>query len=361
MNLRWTWDRPTRDLFASIDELTWELTGHNPMKMLAIIPPARLEELARDESFIAALTDVARDLRSYADGPASDLGTIAYFSPEFGLSESIPIYSGGLGVLAGDHLKAASDLGLPMVAVGLLYWQGYFRQALDDDGWQHELYPGLDRDSVPTEPLTDSEGHPVTVEIDLAKSRRAIAPSITYVGRVPLLLLECEGVTDRLYGGKSEHRLRQEIVLGIGGVRALHAAGYEPEVWHSNEGHAVFLALERIRRMIVTDGMSFDDALEATRATTIFTTHTPVPAGIDRYGEKLMKRYFGAFAEECGVPFERLMDLGKATRGREFNMAALGLRVASRANGVSKLHGRVARAMFSPLWPGDGRDLRSPG
>jgi glucan phosphorylase len=267
----------------------------------------RFTELAEDGPFMAFLATVEEDLQSYLEEPrwyqlrkdGIDLGTVAYFSPEFGVGESLPIYSGGLGVLSGDHLKAASDLGIPLVGVGLLYHQGYFRQQLNADGWQQERYPMLDPHGMPLSLLFDEDGHPLKTEVDLGGARCVLQLWKAQVGRIPLILMDSDveenetderGVTDRLYGGGTEHRLRQEIVLGIGGVRALQAAGYSADVFHSNEGHAGFMGLERIRQLVVDEGLTFAEALESVRAGTIFTTHTPVPAGIDVYPADLESR-----------------------------------------------------------------------
>jgi glycogen phosphorylase len=374
MNLRWTWVPQAVDLFRWVDPDGWERSGHDPVRMIGSVSPERYEELAADGPFMSFLSGLEEDFSDYmreprwyqnhSDGRA--VRSVAYFSPEFGVAEALPVYSGGLGVLAGDHLKAASDLGLPLVGVGLLYRQGYFRQELNTDGWQQERYPALDPHGMPLTLLSDGDGRPLTVEVDLAGERCCAQVWRAQVGRIPLLLLDCDievngpnerSVTDRLYGGGggSEHRLRQEIVLGIGGVRALDAAGYDVNVFHSNEGHAGFLGLERIRRLVGESELSFDEALEAVRASTVFTTHTPVPAGIDVYGRDLMERYFSSFAKECDVAFDDLMSIGSDgdPEGAEdgFNMAIMGLRLAGRANAVSKLHGRVSRSMFADLWP----------
>src|SRR5437763_2020104 len=271
---------------------------------------------------------------------------IADLSPEFGVSEDLPQSAGGLGVLAGDHLKGAADIGLPLVGVGLFYDHGYFHQKLDDRGWQQEEFPQLDPTALP---LTPVDGR---VPLQLA-GEEVDADVWRYdVGSVPLYLLHVDGVTDRLYGGDIEHRLRQEIVLGVGGVRLLAELGIEADVFHSNEGHAGFLILERIRRSIVEDGASFDDAVERVRPGGIFTTHTPVPAGIDRFPRELMERYFGGWAAQCGVDVDRLMTLGHFSDeapDAPFNMAVLGLRLAGRANAVSQLHADVSRQMFAAL------------
>jgi glycogen phosphorylase len=271
---------------------------------------------------------------------------IAYFSPEFGVSEDLPQYSGGLGVLAGDHLKGAADMGLPLVGVGLFYDHGYFHQKLDEHAWQQEEFPRLDPVSMPVTR--------VDARVSLDLGGEAVEPDVWRydVGSVPLYMLHVDGVTDRLYGGGVEHRLRQEIVLGVGGVRVLAALGIDAEVFHSNEGHAGFLTLERIRRAIVDDGLAFDDAVERVRPGGIFTTHTPVPAGIDRFPRQLMEKYFSSWASECGVGVDRLMALGHfpgEAPDASFNMAVLGLRLAGRANAVSKLHAEVSREMFASL------------
>jgi glycogen phosphorylase len=371
MNLRWSWDPRAVDLFRWVDPDAWERSGHDPARTLGLVSPERFVELGRDGPFMAFLASVEEDLQSYLEEPRwfqsrkeGSLDQVAYFSPEFGVSEALPTYSGGLGILAGDHLKAASDLGVPMIGVGLLYRQGYFRQALNTDGWQIERYPALDPHAMPLTLLSREDGSALKVEVDLAGARCVAQVWAAQVGRVPLLLLDSDveenelaerQVTDRLYAGGGEHRLRQEIVLGIGGIRALDAAGYEPAAFHSNEGHAGFLGLERIRRLVNDEGLAFPEALEACRAATIFTTHTPVPAGIDVYPFDLMERYFSTFAKECGISFDELLALGQAGEVSEeepsFNMAVMGLRLAGRANGVSKLHGKVARGLFSELWP----------
>jgi len=272
--------------------------------------------------------------------------TIAYFSPEFGVAEDLPQYSGGLGVLAGDHLKGAADMGLPLVGVGLFYDHGYFHQKLDEHGWQQEEFPLLEPASLP---VTRVEAR---VELELAGEQVSAEVWRYDAGSVPLYLLHVDNVTDRLYGGDVEHRLRQEIVLGVGGVRMLASLGIEAEVFHSNEGHAGFLMLERIRRAIVESGLSFEDAVASVRPGGIFTTHTPVPAGIDRFPRELMDKYFSSWTAECGIDLDRLMALGHfpgEAPDAPFNMAVLGLRLAGRANAVSELHAEVSRQMFESL------------
>src|ERR1035438_10509812 len=383
LNLRWSWHTPTADLFASIDPAAWQAAGGDPIAMLSVLPAARIAALAADEEFLGRLSEAGRDLRQYlaeprwyaAAGPEMSNGpaAVAYFSPEYGITAALPQYSGGLGILAGDHLKSASDLGVPLIAVGLLYRHGYFTQSLSADGWQAERYPVGDPNGQPLELLPDADGVPVRIAVGLAAGRLLSAQVwVAQVGRVPLLLLDSyteendadlREVTDRLYGGGSEHRLRQELLLGIGGVRAVRAfcalRGHpSPEVFHTNEGHAGFLGLERIREY-AEQGLSFDEAIEVCRAGTVFTTHTPVPAGIDRFERSLIAEHF---ADDRLLPAGRLLALGAETYpGGDpdvFNMAVMGMRLAQRANGVSRLHGQVSREMFAGLWPGfDTREV----
>ncbi|WP_409496430.1 alpha-glucan family phosphorylase [Amycolatopsis sp. cmx-11-12] len=372
-NLRWTWHPPTRDLFASMDAELFNRV-RDPLRMLTALPPARLDELAVDDAFLAHAREAVADLDRYLAEPRwyqkqddPDLPpAVAYFSMEFGVTEALPNYSGGLGVLAGDHLKAASDLGVPMVGVGLLYRAGYFRQALSLDGWQVEHYPVIDPNAFPLELLTDG-GKPVLVDVAMPAGRTLHAQIWkARVGRIPLLLLDTDtevndedlrAVTDRLYGGDADHRIRQEILSGIGGFRAVRRycelTGHpQPKVFHTNEGHAGFLGLERAREIIQADGLAFDEALPAVRAGTVFTTHTPVSAGIDRFPVDLVQRYFTDGRLVPDVDPRRVLALGAEDNPGLFNMAHMGLRLAQRANGVSALHGRVSRRMFSRLWPG---------
>jgi len=376
-NLRWSWHPETRDLFQSVDPERWAASDGDPVRLLGSVSPARLAELAEDRRFLRRLTTVSDDLNDYVSGDrwyqeqAGELpAAIAYFSPEFGITAALPQYSGGLGILAGDHLKAASDLGVPLIGVGLLYRHGYFRQSLSRDGWQQDHYPVLDPNELPVALLEEPDGTPTQVSLALPGGRQLHARVWhAQVGRVPLLMLDSDveendlgerGVTDRLYGGGSEHRLLQEMLLGIGGVRAVRTycrlTGHpEPEVFHTNEGHAGFLGLERIAELC-DQGLDFDSALEAVRAGTVFTTHTPVPAGIDRFDRELVAHHFGTEAELPRIDVERILRLGMETYpGGEpnlFNMAVMGLRLGQRANGVSVLHGHVSREMFSGLWPG---------
>ncbi len=376
MNLRWSWHPESLDLFAAVDSEVWEGCGNDPVGLLGQVSSERMSALARDRRFLRRLKDAADDLDDYMTSPRwyqslpDAPAAIAYFSPEFGITQSLPQYSGGLGILAGDHLKSASDLGVPIVGVGLLYRRGYFNQSLSPEGWQLERYPPIDPNGLPLTLLRGTDGNAVTVSVRLPGGR-TLAAQIwrAQVGRVPLLLLDSDiednapaerEVTDRLYGGGSDHRLLQEMLLGIGGVRALRiyselTGAAKPEVYHTNEGHAGFQGVERIQEYI-TGGLGFDEALEAARAGTVFTTHTPVPAGIDRFPRDLIGRYFGADNACAGVPVERILALGAEDYAEGdpsmFNMAVMGLRLAGRANGVSRLHGEVSREMFSGLWPG---------
>jgi starch phosphorylase len=387
LNLRWSWHPETQDVFRAIDPERWESTNHDPVRLLGAVDPERLTELAGDRRFLRMLELAAADLEQYlqddrwfqtwSTGVGGSTGgaaprAIGYFSPEFGITAVLPQYSGGLGILAGDHLKAASDLGVPIVGVGLLYRHGYFRQSLSREGWQEETYPVLDPDGLPLSLLREADGSGARVSLQLPGEAVLQARIwVAQVGRVPLLLLDSDvednpgrlrDVTDRLYGGTTEHRLLQELLLGVGGVRALRAysritGAPAPEVFHTNEGHAGFLGVERIRELTAAaDGphLDFDTALEISRAGTVFTTHTPVPAGIDRFPRELVEQYFGGGGPVPGVPTDRVLALGTEDFGGGdpgvFNMAVMGFRLAQRANGVSQLHGHVSRGMFNGLW-----------
>jgi starch phosphorylase len=377
-NLRWSWHPETQDLFARIDHALWDEVEHDPVRLLGEVSSQRWAELAADTDFVGHVQWIADGLQHYLTGDrwyqtlgAEAPASIAYFSPEFGITEVLPQYSGGLGILAGDHLKSASDLGVPIVGVGLFYRAGYFRQSLSRDGWQQETYPVLDPDGLPLSLLREADGSPVVIRVGLPGGRTLHAHVWRAdVGRVPLLVLDSDveenealerEVTDRLYGGGGEHRLQQELLLGVGGVRALRAfsritGAPEPEVFHTNEGHAGFLGLERIRELVQSQGLTFDEALSAARAGTVFTTHTPVPAGIDRFPRDLVAQYFGGDNAVAGVPVDRILAIGAEDyEGGDptvFNMAVMGLRLGQRANGVSTLHGEVSRGMFAGLWEG---------
>ena len=373
-NLRWSWDHATRELFISLDPDLWSESNHNPAKLLNLLPQTRLTELAADTSFLTELDVVYMDFRRYMDNPmwwqkayGGELGDdfrIAYFSAEFGITESLPIYSGGLGVLAGDHLKAASDLGLPLVGVGFLYQKGYFRQALNADGWQMENYPTTDFYSLPIEPVAGEDGGPFLIAVNFPGRQVWARVWKAQVGRISLYLMdtnlpqnseEDRYIAGNLYGGDNETRIQQEIILGIGGVHALAALNIHPTVCHMNEGHSAFLALERVRRLRAEKGLSFLEASEAAGAGNLFTTHTPVPAGFDLFPSELMSKYFGQYATDAlNLRFEELMDRGRRSQGdanEKFNMAVLAFRHARYVNGVSKLHGAVSRQMAHSSFP----------
>jgi starch phosphorylase len=369
-NLRWSWDDDLRTVFSRLDRELWDRTYQNPVLLLGSVPQERLEALARDDSYLALYDRALERLRAYLHEPTAwdrrwpDRPLVAYFSAEYGIAECLPIYSGGLGVLSGHHLKSASDLGVPLAAVGLLYQQGYFRQYLSSDGWQQESYPVNDFYNVPVQVATDADGAPVRVELDIAGRRLSVQVWRADVGRVPLYLLDTnvpdnppdlQDITDQLYGGDQETRIRQEIVLGIGGLRALRALRLDPAVCHMNEGHSAFLALERIRVLMRERGLTFREGLEAARAGSVFTTHTPVPAGFDVFRPELMDRYFASYLQELGISRAELLALGRADGaddGAGFNMAALALRTSGFANGVSELHGEVSRRLLGAYFPG---------
>ena len=381
-NLRWSWREETKQLFRDIDPELWGRLDEDPKQMLLQASASRLTQLATDDEYLGRINDESQNLSEYlstslwyqktADTPAKAHDPIAaYFSMEFGIHPSLPIYSGGLGVLAGDHMKSASDLGVPLVGVGLLYTHGYFTQSLSADGWQQEKYEYHDPQQLPIVAVTDDKGEQVTVSVAFPEGREIkIALWVAKVGRIPLILLDTNiednpedmrSVTDRLYGGDSEHRIKQEIVLGVGGVRAVDAfcaarGITAPGVAHLNEGHAGFLTLERVRQRIAA-GTDYAAAFEQVRASNIFTTHTPVPAGIDRFDMSMVRRYLGdGLPEEqrlCpGVPLDKALELGREEDPYRFNMAHMGLRSSQHANGVSKLHGDVSREMFAGLYPG---------
>ncbi|MTD16722.1 alpha-glucan family phosphorylase [Nakamurella sp. YIM 132087] len=390
-NLRWSWHPASQDLFADIDQDLWEKFDGDPVKLLGAVSVARLEELAGDQGFLDRVRGLAADLDSYLTEPrwyqqqieevGPDLGepgrralpkAIAYFSMEFGVTEVLPIYSGGLGILAGDHLKSASDLGVPIIGVGLLYRFGYFWQSLSGDGWQQEHYFAHDPQGLPIDRVLDANGEQLTISVAMPGGRELTARVWqASVGRVPLLLLDADieanddelrATTDRLYGGDQDHRIKQELLLGIGGVRAVNAyceiTGHPlPEVFHMNEGHAGFLGLERIASVISSDGLSLAEAVTAVRAGTVFTTHTPVPAGIDRFPMDMVRHYLDADGEGVsklvpGVKVDDILAFGAEDDPHRYNMAHMGLRLAQRANGVAKLHGVVSRDMFAGLYPG---------
>ena len=376
-NLWWSWESEAIDLLRQIDIDVWgdPRVYHNPIKVLSMVPQKRLKELAEDEGFLAQYDRVIKWLDSYLEATdrdstwfckdhAKDKGeTFAYFSAEFGLNECIPIYSGGLGLLAGDHLKSASDLGLPLVAVGLLYQQGYFRQYLNNEGWQQEAYPINDFYAMPLQVMRYESGEVVKITVEYPGRNVVAQVWKVQVGRIPLYLLdtnisenspEDRDITDQLYGGDSGMRIKQELLLGIGGVRALSALGVKPTVFHMNEGHSAFLAIERIYRMMQSSGCQFDEAMEVIRAGTVFTTHTPVPAGNDEFPPDMIDKYLAPYYNRLGLSREQFLSLGQVkpeSPGSPFGMTVLAIRSAAFANGVSELHGNVARDMWKALWP----------
>jgi starch phosphorylase len=379
-NLWWSWNHEAIQLFRRLDRDLWESTGHNPVLILGSIRQERLQIMADDDGFVAYVDRVCRVFDRYmakestwydkafaaaSEDKSSEAGKprIAYFSAEFGLTESLGIYAGGLGILAGDHLKSASDLGLPLVGVGLLYQQGYFRQYLNPDGWQQELYPENDFYNLPLTLERQLSGAPLLIEVQYPG--RIVKAQVwrAQVGRVPLYLLDTNiednrlddrDITDQLYGGDDEMRIRQEILLGIGGIRALEALGLRPEVCHMNEGHSAFLALERIRLLMEEHGLTFAEAREAATAGHVFTTHTPVPAGIDWFHPNLVDRYFSHYYPSLGITRHQFLGLGRTNPddvNGHFCMAILAMRLANKTNGVSQLHGRVSREMWQEVWP----------
>lgn len=371
-NLWWTWQPEATRLFSQLDRAMWERLNHNPIRMLRELKRARLNEVVRDKDYMASYKRVfeefdtymaAQDTWTHQTQPKLASNPIAYFSMEFGLHEILPIYSGGLGVLAGDHLKEASDLGLPLMGVGFMYAQGYFSQRISEDGWQEALNNRLTFEDLPAI-MVAKEGVPITVEAELPDRKIALHAWEVRVGRIPLYLLDSnvEGnseydrlLTARLYWSDLDRRIMQEVLLGIGGVRMLRALGANPTVWHMNEGHAAFLILERAREL-VEDGDSFETALKKTYGQNIFTTHTPVPAGNDEFPLWLMDKYLAAVWPQLGLTREQFYDLARHEQsyGETFSMGVLALRSSKGRNAVSELHGQVARAMWHFLWE-DGK------
>jgi len=371
-NLWWTWNPEAIDLFRRLGQDAWEESGHNPVRMLGLVDQTALDSAANDDAFLAHLARVHDEFGRYMSAPTTWFHRnhgpppdrhIAYFCFEYGLTECLAIYSGGMGVLAGDYLKSASDLGVPLVAVGLLYQRGYFRQYLNADGWQGELYPELDFYRLPLE-LEKRDGVPVTIEVDYPGRRVTARIWRVQIGRVPLFLLdtnlpqnrpEDRHITHKLYGGGADMRIRQEIMLGIGGLKALRGLGVEPRVCHMNEGHSAFLAIERMRQLVSEQGLTFAEAREIVKAGTVFTTHTSVPAGIDIFGTEMIDQYLGNYYGSLGISQPEFMALGRQDPlkpGEPLNMAVLALRLSSQANAVSQLHGKVSRRLWQNLWPG---------
>ncbi|MFA5866189.1 MAG: alpha-glucan family phosphorylase [Phycisphaerae bacterium] len=376
-NIWWCWHPNAIDLFRRLDNELWEQLNHNPVALLGTIDQEKLKSVSEDEGFLAHMQRVMGEFeaymseprwfqKTYPEPPKDITGNpmlIAYFSAEFGMTDCLPVYSGGLGVLAGDHLKSASDLSLPLVGVGLLYSQGYFRQYLNADGWQQEAYPFYDYANTPAEPYYNEEGMPTTIELDYPDRKITVQVWQVKVGRVKLFLLDTNlpsnspadrEITARLYGGDLEMRIKQEVLLGIGGIRVLAKIGLNPTVCHINEGHSAFLVLERIRNLMVTRGLSFEEAREVTTCGNVFTTHTPVPAGNDVFPSAMMDKYFSQYYSSIGLSRKQFMALGRQNANDEnepFCMTVLALRLAAHSNGVSRLHGDVSRRMWQRVWP----------
>jgi glycogen phosphorylase len=376
-NLSWSWDHDTTNLFRDLDPDRWRALNHNPVALLGEISLAGIERRAGEPMLYSRINYAFRRQREYISAThtwgAHHAGIlrprpVAYFSAEFGLHESLPIYSGGLGVLAGDHVKSASDLGIPLVAIGLFYGQGYFRQRLDREGWQQEEYLQTDTSQLPMEPAIGTNGEPIVVQVDTRSEVIRAKVWRVKVGRIDLLLLDSnvEGnapedrqLTSRLYGGDRRVRIRQELMLGVGGSRALRALGITPGVLHLNEGHSAFAVLEEIRQRMQDEGLSFDQAAPRVSREVVFTTHTPVPAGHDRFHDHLIEEHLTPLRESLGISHDHLMSLGRENPGNhseDFCMTVLGLKLSRRANAVSALHGEVSRAMWTGLAPGKSEE-----
>ncbi|MGJ3254258.1 MAG: alpha-glucan family phosphorylase [Elainellaceae cyanobacterium] len=380
-NLHWDWNYEATDLFRRLDRDLWESSHHNPVLMLGTISQERLREVSEDEGFLAHMDRAVRQLDSYLQERTwyrkHRLGTrinqsaiasdpkdcYAYFSAEFGLTSCLPIYSGGLGVLAGDHLKSASDLGLPLVGVGLLYQEGYFAQYLNADGWQQERYPINDFYNMPLHLEQHPDGSELRISVDYPGRTVYARVWRVQIGTVPLYMLDTniepnnqydQDITDQLYGGDIDLRIHQEIMLGIGGVKMLRALGLNPTAYHMNEGHSAFLSLERLRGLIEGHGLTFAEAQQVVQSSQLFTTHTPVPAGIDLFPPDKVMYYLGNYAGKFGLPKEEFLSLGRENPGdlsAPFSMAILAIKMATFVNGVSQLHGAVSRSMFAGMWP----------
>lgn len=372
-NLRWAWDHETITLFRRLDPVLWEDTGHNPVWMLGRLSQDRLQSMVDDTSFMAHYQRVCESYDQYMSAKStwyesqySDVKrnpTIAYFSMEFGITESLQNYSGGLGVLSGDHLKSASDLNIPLIGVGLLYQEGYFQQYLNADGFQQESYPINDYANLPVTLQTDDNGNPIKISVPLPGRQLFAQIWKVQVGRISLYLLdsnvddnrleEDRNLTDRLYGGDRRTRIRQEILMGIGGIRALKALGIQADIFHMNEGHSAFLLLERIRNYMREDSLSYEQAKQMTSASSVFTIHTPVPAGLERFGFDLIDEHFTDLMQELGLSRDQFIDLGRENMGNYelFSMSVMALEMSSGANGVAQLHGVVSRDMWQWVYP----------
>ena len=371
-NIWMSWNYDAVMLFTRLDYEAWRSSEQNPVRTLGMVSQERLEELAADDSYVSAVNRVSERLQAYKKGETwyrgSRSDTIAYFSMEYGLDISLPIYSGGLGVLSGDHMKTASDLGLPLVGVGLLYRQGYFKQYLNPDGYQQESYPENDWYNMPVRRCEHKDGEPVRITVDIAGEAVAVHVWEVRIGRISLYLLdtnleenreELKNITATLYGGDKENRIRQEILLGIGGIRALRALGINPAVAHMNEGHSAFLGIERIRELVAGEGLGRHEAIQALWPTNIFTTHTPVPAGNERFGIDLVEKYFTSITAGTGFTWEEFLELGRENPNdtqEPFCMTVLALKLSAYSNGVSELHGAISRDMWKAIWPGLNTD-----
>jgi len=370
-NLSWSWNRDARALFRSIDQALWHLTRHNPIALLRRVDPARLAACAQDPEFLKRYDTIVEWNRwvaathdTWFETSYPDLAQrrIAYFCAEFGLHNSVPIYSGGLGVLAGDHCKAASDLGVPLVGVGLFYTKGYADQRLRLDGWQEDAEERVDAAAMPLEQVRGPKGDPCLATVKVSGRPVSVGAWRLTVGRVPIFLLDTgleqndpadRGLSNRLYAGGPELRLRQEWILGVGGVRVLRALGYDPAVWHANEGHAAFMLVERAREL-VTRGTPFDEAVRRVRSTSVFTTHTPVPAGHDTFSPEQLEQCMGPLWQEMGVSREQVLRLGHhpVQDHDRFHMPVAAIRLSAGVNGVARRHGEESRRIWAPLWPG---------
>lgn len=372
MNLWYSWNWDAVQLFMRMDEKLWDEVYQNPVAMLGRVPQARFKELAQDEGFVANVERIHNEQQNYIGVPKwyqhtyrdrNDL-QVAYFSAEFGLAEALPVYSGGLGVLSGDHLKSSSDMGIPLVGIGLLYRQGYFRQRLNPDGWQVEEYPENDWYNMSVTLETKPDGEPLLISVEMGDLTVFAHIWRVQVGNTRLFLLDtnfaqnpskAREITTQLYGGDRDMRLRQELLLGIGGVRALKALNIQPTVYHLNEGHSAFLILERIRDLMTTEGLSFQESRELVRATNVFTTHTPVPAGNEQFDAELLRRYLERWIDShLKLGWEDFLRMGRVDPNRQdeqFGMTVFALRNAAHCNGVSRLHGEVSRKMWKSIWP----------
>ncbi|MFH1487994.1 MAG: alpha-glucan family phosphorylase, partial [Pseudomonadota bacterium] len=370
-NLWFAWNYEAQDLFKRMNSDLWYEGGKNPVDLLTQLDQGALENLAGDEGFLAHMERIKRDFDRYVSerpdprcfGSRKVPFQVAYFTAECGVADCLTIYSGGLGILSGDHLKSASDLNLPIIGISLAYQNGYFKQYLTQDGWQRERYPINRFATMPMELVRDEKGHPLTISLDLKGEAVKTQAWQVNIGRTKLFLLDtnlgensdwARRITSELYGGDRDMRIRQEIVLGIGGLRMLRAVGLDPAVVHMNEGHSAFAVFERMRQLREEKGLNFNEALEFVRATSVFTTHTPVPAGIDTFHPDLMRQYFESFAKSLGISFDVLLGFGRQdprNRDEEFGMAVLALRLSTWNNAVSRLHGVVSRKMWQKIWP----------